>query len=591
MFDFVGTGPLLVVVSVVILALLASFVASRYKVAGANEALIVAGSRGAKVRTESGEQASAPGADRGIRVVVGGGTFVMPLIHKSGKLKLVARQIPVSLPDAVTSQGLKVKVEGVATFKIGRDVESIRLAAERFLDASDEQIDSIVRNILEGSLRAIVGTLTIEDLISDRQKLLAQVQEAAAGDLTTSGLVLDSFTIQSINDVVTQGQVSYIEQLGAQKLAIVVRDAAIAKARAEQESAVAEAEAKKIEIGAQRDQALVQAEADIQTATAHARAEQAEPLSRAQAAQEVTRKESELAQLQADLREKELLASVIKPAEAESLAAATRAEGEKNAAIQVAQAGAEQIRLEGTAQADIIRARGEAEANALELRAEAFRHFNEAAVIQTVLAELPKIVAAAAEPMRGIDNLTVLSADGATDVVRTGTRAVLEASTAVKGLTGIDLPSLLGSAFDRYGPNGDGDGAGEAPASARPVGRGRASGATSDSERSPSPAPVPAPAPAATQPDGSPTSTGAAGQGAATGATAAEVPEDLDAALDRVTQALRQVPGIERYRDTTLAALAARAPARMRPAVQWAREQLPPAAGEVTIGDLLDRPA
>nr|MBA3851411.1 flotillin family protein [Chloroflexota bacterium] len=177
MFDFIGAGPLLIVVGVVVLALLASFAASRYKVAGANEALIVAGSRGAKVRTESGAQAAAPGADRGIRVVVGGGTFVMPLIHKAGRLKLVARQIPVSLPDAVTSQGLKVRVEGVATFKIGRDVESIRLAAERFLDASDTEIDSIVRNVLEGSLRAIVGTLTIEDLISDRQKLLAQVQD------------------------------------------------------------------------------------------------------------------------------------------------------------------------------------------------------------------------------------------------------------------------------------------------------------------------------------------------------------------------------------------------------------------------------
>ncbi|MEO6351383.1 MAG: flotillin family protein, partial [Candidatus Limnocylindrales bacterium] len=187
-FNFVGTGPLLAIVLIVVLALLVFYVASRYRVANANEALIVAGSRGSKVRDERGEvaAATAQAADKGIRVVVGGGTFVLPLIHKVGRLKLTARQIAVALPDAVTSQGIKVAVQGVATFKIGRDVESIRNAAERFLDSKDEQVDSIVKNVLEGSLRSIVGTLTIEELIMDRQKLLQQVQDSAKGDLATS---------------------------------------------------------------------------------------------------------------------------------------------------------------------------------------------------------------------------------------------------------------------------------------------------------------------------------------------------------------------------------------------------------------------
>ena len=135
---------------------------------------------------------------------------MLPLIHKVGRLKLTARQISVALPDAVTSQGIKVAVQGVATFKIGRDVESIRNAAERFLDARDEQVDSIVKNVLEGSLRSIVGTLTIEELIMDRQKLLQQVQDSAKGDLATSGLQIDAFTIQSIND-----ESGYIDLLGA----------------------------------------------------------------------------------------------------------------------------------------------------------------------------------------------------------------------------------------------------------------------------------------------------------------------------------------------------------------------------------------
>ena len=197
--SFVTNSPFLVVTFVVIIVLILAFVASRYKVAGANEAIIVAGARGAKVRDEHGKVASAPG-DKGVKVVVGGGTIVMPLLNRVGRLKLTARQINVSLSDAVTSQGIKVQVQGVATFKIGRDVESLRNAAERFLDAKPEQVDSIVKNVLEGSLRSIVGTLTIEELIRDRQKLLQQVQDAAKGDLATSGLQIDAFTIQSFSD-------------------------------------------------------------------------------------------------------------------------------------------------------------------------------------------------------------------------------------------------------------------------------------------------------------------------------------------------------------------------------------------------------
>ncbi|HEV2416155.1 MAG TPA: flotillin family protein, partial [Candidatus Dormibacteraeota bacterium] len=252
--EFLTSSPFLGVAVVVILLLLIAFVASRYHVAGANEALIVAGSRGAKVRDERGQPVSAHG-DKGVKVVVGGGTFIMPLINRVGKLKLTARQISVQLADAVTSQGIKVQVQGVATFKIGRDVESLRNAAERFLDAKPEQVDSIVKNVLEGSLRSIVGTLTIEELIRDRQKLLQQVQDAAKGDLATSGLQIDAFTIQSFSD-----ESNYIELLGKQSVATVSRDARMAQASTDQEAAVREAEAQQIKINASRDVSLREAE-------------------------------------------------------------------------------------------------------------------------------------------------------------------------------------------------------------------------------------------------------------------------------------------------------------------------------------------
>ena len=383
--SFATSTPFLTVVGVIILVLLIAFVASRYKVAGANEALIIAGSRGAKVRNEKG-QAMAVSGDKGVKVVVGGGTFVRPLLDRVGHLKLTARQINVQLSDAVTSQGIKVQVQGVATFKIGRDVESLRNAAERFLDAKAEQVDSIVKNVLEGSLRSIVGTLTIEELIRDRQKLLQQVQDAAKGDLATSGLQIDAFTIQSFSD-----ESNYIELLGQQSVSTVTRDARMVKATTDQEAAVREAESMQIKINAGRDVSLREAETKTQVAAAQARADQAGPLAMAEAQQEVVRKQTELAQLEADRKEKELLSTTVKPAAAEAQAVIARAEGAKRAQIASAEADAETTRLEGGAEAQIVLTKGEAEAKALAMRADAYKQFNEAAIIQTVLAALPEI--------------------------------------------------------------------------------------------------------------------------------------------------------------------------------------------------------
>ena len=454
--SFVTSTPFLAVTGVIILILLIAFVASRYKVASANEALIVAGSRGAKVRDARGQVMSSSG-DRGVKVVVGGGTFIRPLLDRVGKLKLTARQINVQLADAVTSQGIKVQVQGVATFKIGRDVESLRNAAERFLDAKPEQVDSIVKNVLEGSLRSIVGTLTIEELIRDRQKLLQQVQDAAKGDLATSGLQIDAFTIQSFSD-----ESNYIELLGQQSVSTVTRDARMVKATTDQEAAVREAESQQVKINAGRDVALREAETKMQVAAAQARADQAGPLAQAEAQQEVVRKQTELAQLEADRKEKELLSSTVKPAAAQAQAVIAKAEGDKRAKIASAEADAETTRLEGGAEAQIVLTKGEAEAKALAMRADAYKQFNEAAIIQTVLAALPEIVRAAAEPMGHINSLTVMSADGASDIVKNATRAMIESTTAIKGLTGLDVPSLIGGAMGRgFGERlrtGDGDG-------------------------------------------------------------------------------------------------------------------------------------
>src|SRR5438132_2966304 len=223
----------------------------------------------------------------------------------------------------------------------------------------------------------------------------------------------------------------------------------MAKATTDQEAAVREAEAQQVKINAARDVSLREAETKTQGAAAQARADQAGPLAQAEATQEVVRKQTELAQLEADRKEKELLSTTVKPAAAEAQAVIARAEGQKLARIASAEADAETTRLEGGAEDQIVLTKGEAEAKALAMRADAYKQFNEAAIIQTVLAALPDIVRAAAEPMGHIDSLTVMSADGASDIVKNATRAMIESTTAIKGLTGLDVPNLVGGALGR----------------------------------------------------------------------------------------------------------------------------------------------
>ncbi|GAC1685833.1 MAG: hypothetical protein PVS2B1_05860 [Candidatus Dormibacteraceae bacterium] len=628
--SFVTTTPFLAVTGVVILILILAFVASRYKVAGANEAIIVAGSRGAKVRDEHGRIVSTPG-DKGVKVVVGGGTIVMPLLNRVGKLKLTARQINVQLSDAVTSQGIKVQVQGVATFKIGRDVESLRNAAERFLDARPEQVDSIVKNVLEGSLRSIVGTLTIEELIRDRQKLLQQVQDAAKGDLATSGLQIDAFTIQSFSD-----ESNYIELLGQQSVSTITRDARMVKATTDQEAAVREAESQQIKINAARDVSLREAETKTQVAAAQARADQAGPLAQAEAQQEVVRKQTELAQLEADRKEKELLSSTVKPAAAEAQAVIARAEGDKRARIASAEADAETTRLEGGAEAAIVLTKGEAEAKALAMRADAYKQFNEAAIIQTVLAALPDIVRAAAEPMGHINSLTVMSADGASDIVKNATRAMIESTTAIKGLTGLDVPNLIGGALGRgFGERlrtGGGDGGSDVGSAADRISEIASGGlstlkaaraeaeakakeaeakADEDSRKAAAAADKAADAAEAKatavatklQSAGAVQTNPPAAKGAAAAAPWSTVPQSKTDAMAGVSPSegnvaqwgkwmadqLRQVPNIQLYDALRLIDLADKGPAPARAIWQTAQAVLAKDFGTLTVGDLLKR--
>jgi len=641
LFDFVGGPTFVVFLAIIILVLLLAYIGSRYKVAKANEALIISGRR---ERSATGEQR--------LKVVRGQGTIVLPLLHRVGTLKLTARQINVNLADAVSRQGIKVAVQGVATFKIGADDESIQNAAERFLEARDEEVDSIVKNVLEGSLRSIVGTLTVEELNLDRMKFQQAVQDAAKGDLATSGLQIDSFTIQAIRD-----ESGYMDLIGQQETARRERDARMAKAGADQEAAVREAEANQVKINADRDVSVRRAETEMQIAAAEARAAQAGPLAQAEAQQEVTRKQTELAGLEADRKRQELVAVTVRPAEAEAEAQIRRAEGDKQSRIAQAQADAERVKLageaqarvvevtaeatakqttlEGNAEAGIVLSKGEAEAKALALRAEAYRQFNEAAVIQTVLSMLPEIVRAAAEPMGRIGSLTVLSSDGASDVVKTTTRTVAEAGAAVKGLTGIDIPQMLARAMGTAGqsdgeptpgPAGGGGTGGEqgrgrltppTPTSDGPAPRGANGAGGARTTQPPARAVDPGAAfeqagrtiedasrsvretAAAMLPPAAPSLPGPADRALQPQrpAAVARRPRSLDIdrqttvdeAAGRLAADLERVPGIERYGDIRLGELDRSGPRPLRTMWRIARDELDDRWGSVTIGEMLDR--
>jgi flotillin len=452
----------LLLATLAVLILLALFAAQRYRVAGANEALVISGARGSKVRDDKGDLVTIH--DQGVKVVVGAGTFAWPLINKVGRLQLTARQVEIGLAHenaAVTKQGVGVLITGQAMFKIAREPERLRAAAERFIGEPDSQIETMVKKVLEGSLRSIAGTLTIEELITDRDRFQQAVSEAARGDLEASGIHIDALTITSIRD--TKG---YIEQLGEKNLASVQRDARIAKASASQEAAVKENEAQRVIIQAERDREIARAEAHKVTAKAEAEADQSGPLAQATATKDVIKEQTELAELEAVRREKELLGTTVKPAEAERRAAIVKAEGTRQAAILAAEAHAQQVQLtgeaegaanvakgraaaqvtemSGAAEGAAILARGQAEATSKELLAEAYRKFDEAAILLQTLPLVPPIVREAAAPLGNIDNLTVIDPSGVSKLTDTVVRTAAEGTAIARSLLGVDLADLMG---------------------------------------------------------------------------------------------------------------------------------------------------
>jgi uncharacterized membrane protein YqiK len=425
-----------------------------YKVAEPNEALIISG-----LRAHHGPEGDAAGL--GFKIVVGKGAFVLPGWQKVRRLSLDIHESELDL-DCVTTQGIQVGVKAVVIYKIADDFQSIANAARRFLDQED-QMDIKVHRVFAGHLRSIIGNMTVEDLIRNRDALTRATRESSATEMQRLGLTIDSLQIQEIED-----HTGYIENVSMPEASRVAKEARIAQADADREATEREQEAEALKAAARSQSQIRQAEVAAEAQKAQARAEQAGPLAAATARQEVVVQETTVAQLEAQRTEQRLQAEVRRPADAEAYKTRTIAEGERDAKISQAeaqaretelraQADAKRVKLEaeaaatrtkqlgeaqaaatkatGVAEGDATRAKGLAEAEAIRARAAALAENHEALIGQQVAEELPEIVGQAAKAFASVGNMTVLN----------GAEGVGEVFSQVLGMGVAAIPMLRGA--------------------------------------------------------------------------------------------------------------------------------------------------
>jgi uncharacterized membrane protein YqiK len=396
-----GVGAIGAVVAIIILVIVFKAI---WRVAEPNEALIISG-LGAKAHNRDTAESL------GFKITTGKGTMVLPGFQTCRRLSLDTRVSGLEVT-CVTSQGIKVHVRGVVIYKVGDDFSSIANAARRFLD-QQKMMDDKTHQLFAGHLRSIVGNLTVEDLLRDRDRLTNQVRTSSADEMGKLGLVVDSLQIQDIED-----NVGYIDNLGKPNSAAVASAARIAQAQRNQEATEAEQRAEQANAGQIRDTEIKKREYQGQVDQAAA-----------EARQNVIMKETKNAELEAERREKALEAEVRKPADAKAYQQVTLAQAEREERVAFAQAAAtetqlkaqreaEAIRMIGEAQAGATRQKGLAEAEAIKARAEALAENQEAVIAQQLAERWPEIVEAGAGVFGNVDNMIVLNgAQGVEDML------------------------------------------------------------------------------------------------------------------------------------------------------------------------------
>merc|ERR1719222_1590784 len=358
-----------------------------------------------------------------------------------------------------TKQGVPLTVTGVAQVKIMKNPELLGIAAEQFLGKSEGDITDTVLQTLEGHLRAILGTLTVEEVYKDRDQFASLVREVAAPDVGRMGIEILSFTIKDVYDNVT-----YLASLGKAQTAAVKRDAEIGVAQANRDAGIREAECEKAAMDVKyntdtkiednsRAFKLQKANFDKEVNTAKAEAQLAYELQAAKIQQKIRneeiqiqvverRKQIEIEEHEIKRKEKELTATVKLPSEAEAYKVQTVAEGNRTRVVESAKADGEKIRLIGGAEARAVEAVGRAEAESMRLKASAYKQYGDAAVMSLVLEALPAIAAEVAAPLAKTEEIVLIG--GGNNTTNEITKLIGSLPPAIQALTGVDITGALG---------------------------------------------------------------------------------------------------------------------------------------------------
>src|ERR1041384_4979757 len=476
-----GTIVVAVVGLVIVVFIFLAIWAGRYTKVGPNQVLVVSGRKHSYRDPDGTVQA------RGFRIVKGGGTFVIPVVEKVDILSLELLTIDVQTPEVYTSKGVPVRVDGVAQIKVKGDDISIATAAEQFLSKDTAAIMNIAMQTMEGHLRAILGTMTVEEIYQNRDAFAQKVQEVAAGDMANMGLGIVSFTIRDIRDA--QG---YLDALGKPRIAQVKRDAQIAQAEADRDAMIKSSQATQAgqEAKFAADSKIAEAQRDYQSNVAgyqatvnqkKAEADLAYDLQKYKTGQLVKaeevqveiiakQKQIELQQQEILRKQRELEATVQKPADAERYkvetlanakkfqleteaagsAAATKATGFASADVAKATglAEAEANKARGLAEAAIIEAQGKATAPAMQAKADSFKNYNEAAVIEMIVRILPEVAGKISEPLAKMGKMVIINSGngpggGASKLTGDVTQIVSQLPPVIESLTGIKFEKLL----------------------------------------------------------------------------------------------------------------------------------------------------
>ncbi|HIY58655.1 MAG TPA: flotillin family protein [Candidatus Tetragenococcus pullicola] len=440
MLEFVGSSVFLIVLIVVLLII---FLMLRYRIGKPDEALIVTGSLLGK---------------EGIKILKNSGTFVIPIIQKAHKLSLLTHKLEIGTPEVYTEQGVPILASATVLVKVGNSVESIKTAAEQYLGKSTKDLEDEAQEVLEGHLRAILGTMTVEAIYKNRDDFAEQVQQVASTDLRKMGLEIVSFTIKDVTD-----PNGYLDALGRPQIAVVKKNAEVAESNALRETRIKQAEneqlaqheeiRRKTEIAeATKDMGLKQAQYKQEQEVADAKAEQVAIGEKMKVHLIEQDKNIEIQDKQAALTEKELNASVRKKAEADKYVVEQNALAQKAREIAQAEADAEKVRLAaeaesqrvtklGNAEADKISKVGQAEAESKEKMALALQKLNEAGILMEFIKVLPQIAKEVNAPISNIDK--VVSFGGGDGVHEIGEAGLARTFDTIKETTGLDLVSLI----------------------------------------------------------------------------------------------------------------------------------------------------